>query len=239
MSLAFICFYGQIRSPQQAFNSLKDLRERLASENYDVKIFAHLWYDFNEGQYENSKNADMKSSKENLDFFLSEFKPTKVLIEQPRKFSLEEKSFNKVNYKMGNGSNILSQMHSRMKTRNLVKDYCKELTDTALLHQIPVFMLRLDFINRVDPDILKEFQDAPTKIFLAQGYDFNDNFIVLNANNFLMFFNQLDDRTKEFLENDFKLPTVYGWWCPESILKARSIDLCLNPIYTRNIPNFH
>ena len=237
--MAFICFYGQIRHPQQAFASLKDLRERLANENYDVKIFAHLWYDFNQGQYENARSIDFKSIKENLDFFLLEFKPTKVLIEPPRKFSLDDdKSFGKINHRTGNGSNILSHMHSRMKCRDLVKDYCKDnsLIDLCM---IPVFMLRLDFINRIGPDILKEFQDAPTSIFLPHGWDFNDSFIVFNANNFLMFFKQLDVRIKEFLENDLKLPTVYGWWCPESILKARSIDLCFNPIYSLNIPNFH
>lgn len=126
-------------------------------------------------------------------------------------------------------------MYSRMKTRDLVKEYCDGLTDIS---NIPVFMMRLDFIKTINPDILKDYQDAPLDIFLAHGYCFNDNFIVLNATNFLTFFERFDQTIQDILADDRKAPQVYGWWCPESILKQRAIDMGLNLKHTKNIPDF-
>ena len=236
--LAFICFYGQIRVPEKALESLKELRERLESEGYTVKVIAHLWYDYDERSYDHRRPINEQSNKEKLDFFISEFKPCKMKIENSMTFNLKYKD--KMNHNDYDCIKTLSQMNSRQKLSNLLYEYCieKDLSE-ALLKSFPVFTTRLDFGRIINNNILNEFKENSSKIIIANKYQYNDNFIVMNTFNFLAFFDNLDKHIKEYLENDSTIPkNVHNWWGPERILMERTIDLNLEIVYSDNIPNF-
>ena len=232
--LAFFCFYGQIRSPEHAIANIKEIRQRLEMENYDVKIFAHVWHDYDELEYDTSHNLGLHSNNKNLHLLLSEYKPTRISIENPTIFTTAKKCFDKVNLR-GKGSNILSQMNSRMKVRNLVYEYCKE---NNIDESYPVFMMRLDFRNRIKHDVLNDFNKSPNSLILSAGYKFNDNCMLMSLPNFLRFFDKFDMCVEKYLNDDNIQAKEYGWWCPESFLSERRLELKLDLTYSDKIPNF-
>lgn len=240
--LAFICFYGQIRQPQNVFKSLIELRKRLENENYTIKIFAHLWFDYDERYYDTYRKLNIKCNKEDLDFFISTFKPVKITIENSKSFRVSCEETHKIFNVLGTSSNSLSQMNSRSKLCNLVEEYCKDYDITEPeFKNIPVFTTRLEYPREINPNLIDDFKKNPSSILISKNPfhcpHFNDNFMCMNAFNYLSLFKDIDKKFEIYIKENRKIK-YYNLWNPENVIIERMIDLELELERTRNIPLF-
>jgi GR25 family glycosyltransferase involved in LPS biosynthesis len=235
---AFICFYGQVRSPQMAYNNIKDLIKKLEHKHYNVKVIAHFWYNYDGKRYESCNTwVGSINSSENLNFFLDNFKPVSISIENSRRFNLTE-NISKFKHST-EVSRVMSQMKTRTNSRDLLLKYCIEKGFTQeSIRDAPVFMIRTDFGNHVNPEIITEFEKDPRLVYInGRENTFEDNFIVMNGINFFNFFDNLHGHITRYYRESMT-PKFHGWWSPESILQQRSEDLSLEIRYSKNIPFF-
>jgi hypothetical protein len=114
----------------------------------------------------------------------------------------------------------MSQMFSRTRARDLLVDLLYSLDlDPGELGDAPVFFCRADFGQPVGRELVQQFAAQPSALYLAAGYPFNDNFMVLSTPAFCRFFDSLFTRCVQYPVQ--ATPRYARGWVPEAVLLQR------------------
>uniref|UniRef100_A0A6C0H9R5 Uncharacterized protein n=1 Tax=viral metagenome TaxID=1070528 RepID=A0A6C0H9R5_9ZZZZ len=202
-----VCLYGQPREYIRGFNNINNF---IINNSLEVDYYYHTWIlNDNETSYNASSwryiNQDQLQMEPNIINNLNSlYKPKKFLFEKSKTFdpnvfenTISYKNMNLSREKLledkilyNNLNNVLSQLYSRNKVRDLLYS---EINENNTLYDI-VLTLRFDYLNEININV----SDLDlTKIYTAGIYFprhmISDNILLLPPNSYLNIFNIYDN----------------------------------------------
>ena len=222
--------YGQLRRDPEVvtYPALRGLLDQLAEQGYETSVVAHLWIPADGEDFDTTHAGRVRLPDSALETFTTLFRPVSMHVERARAFGAQ-----------GFTSNTLSQMCSRTRARDLLVQLLSSLClNPASVDLSPVFFCRADFgVPVAAKELVQQFEEQPHVMYLAAGYPFNDNFLLLRTPAFCEFFESLYPKCLQYPDCD--QPLFHTGWVPESILFQRFKELQpLELVRSQYIPDF-
>lgn len=231
MKIAY-CLYGQPRKLYEGYQNISTFTKK-----YNVDFYYHTWYDesieyYDASPWRNISQKELKVKKDTIKHINNLYKPVAYLYDKPISFDISKYNYEK------NFENILSQLYSRNKVRNLLKN-------SGINYDL-VIMSRFDFLRNIGIDL--------NNIDINKTYVSNlhyprkilpDNFFVMNYENFIKMFD-IYEKLSEIIDND-DVKIKMKEYDEKCILNLEEIILMKyiyefnnveNVVYTNLIPNF-
>ena len=249
-----VCLYGQPRSYITGFNNLCNYLNPF-KKIYEIDFFYHTYYDetfigkkYNSSPWRKIKNNVVKQHV--LKNLKKIYKPvayshnTPILFKNNQYVNLRAYQ-NSNNKTINNLNNLLSQLYSRKKVKNIFEEYILKTNTNYNL----VISCRFDFLKPITLDLTHiDNEVGRTHIYVSNIRQSNillpDNFIVLNPVNFLKIFNMYNDLSiicdSDMIEKELKKNNIQYILNMEEILLAQVYYHSLKEkvIYTKDIPDF-
>lgn len=217
------CFYGQTRDYKTGHVFVKKILERHPNIQFD--FYFHTWKPDDGEKFEHSPwrrltESELTPDRDIESNLVSMYNPKKYEIERPRRFDVS-KYENTLMYKNTNRfdisviNNVLSQYHSRTRTRNLFN-----MTD-----------IKYDFVITSRFDLKKDininlYEIDPAKIYTSNIHRpralADDNFLIMPPHKYLQIFSSIDDVVdNEELYKMFKLYNENYCFIAECVLFSK------------------
>jgi hypothetical protein len=181
MRIAY-CFYGQPRQYKEGYKHISKFLE-----NYNVDFFFHVWHSEKIKYFDYATWAignplvDCKIDLNAITNLISYYKPIDYIVEEPIKFEVPKWIYESNAYKNSsddllksvNVNNLLSQLYSREKVKNLFQKYQSN-------YDI-VISSRFDFLKDININLNEiDYLKFYVSDFHNPRYIFPDNFFICN-----------------------------------------------------------
>ncbi len=164
-----LCFYGQPRGVEEHYNNVSNFISNNC-KNYSVDIFVHTWWDpsvvgqsYQCASWSKTPDTQRIIKSDTIDVIKKLYNPIKIVYEKPNLFEDDVKNVKEMAIyhsttcegKRGNVSNMFSNIYSKYKVSELLKQHIEETNSKYKV----VISLRFDYNHKLsvfNPDTCLE-----------------------------------------------------------------------------------